>query len=149
MCAWNPCPTKVKLFSIDILYVLSNGWRSTNVNPHPGFVGFGGWWELGEEERVFYLEIKLEVEVGVHETRSRFTPRLRPSSRQITGHKVLNAIPIKNYIYIWGTELFASSFLFNCKPIVLHEIKFTFYLRLRLRRLLLHYRLSLIFLSLR
>ena len=25
MCAWNPCPTKVKLFSIDI-YVLSNEW---------------------------------------------------------------------------------------------------------------------------
>ena len=46
----------------------------------------------------------MEVEVGVHEIRSRFTPSHRPSSRQITGHKVLNLIPIKNNIYTWGTE---------------------------------------------
>ena len=47
-----------------------------------------------------YLEIKVEVEIGVHEIRSRFTPRPRSSSRRITGHKVLNLIPIKNNINI-------------------------------------------------
>ena len=29
-----------------------SGPRSTNFNPSPGFVGFGGWWELEEGERV-------------------------------------------------------------------------------------------------
>ena len=46
----------------------------------------------------------MEEEVGVHKIRSRFIPRLRPSSRRITGHKVFNVIPIKNNIYTWGTE---------------------------------------------
>ena len=63
-------------------------------------------WNSLDNLFVFYLEIKVEVEVGVHEIRTWFTPSLRPSSRRITkfGYKVLNVIPIKNNIYTWGTE---------------------------------------------
>ena len=81
------------------------------------------------------LVIKVEVEVGVHEIRSGFTPRLRPSSRQITGHKVLNLISIKNNIYTW--DLLASSFLINFKILIYiyiywWDLKIKFYFSLEI-----------------
>ena len=43
---------RINSFSFDIYFLMGNVWRSTNINPPPGFVGFGRWSELGEEERV-------------------------------------------------------------------------------------------------
>ena len=48
MCAWNPCPTKVKLFFYWNMYILMGGGLQ---NYSSGYVGFVGWWDLGEEER--------------------------------------------------------------------------------------------------